>query len=181
MTADTDGTGTGDMDTTVTEAARSPARDLRILVEDFLYAEAALLDEWRLDEWLTLFAEQCRYVVPSTDLPDGDPNHDVVLIDDDHELLEARVERLKSRFAYREYPWSRTRRLITNVRVAQNGADLLASANFAVHRFRQGSAAYVGHYEYVLARSGEGFRIRSRLAVLDNESLDEHGAVSIIL
>jgi len=181
MTADTDGTGTGDMDTTVTEAARSPARDLRILVEDFLYAEAALLDEWRLDEWLTLFAEQCRYVVPSTDLPDGDPNHDVVLIDDDHELLEARVERLKSRFAYREYPWSRTRRLITNVRVAQNGADLLASANFAVHRFRQGSATYVGHYEYVLARSGEGFRIRSRLAVLDNESLDEHGAVSIIL
>ena len=181
MTADTDGTGTGDMDTTVTEAARSPARDLRILVEDFLYAEAALLDEWRLDEWLTLFAEPCRYVVPSTDLPDGDPNHDVVLIDDDHELLEARVERLKSRFAYREYPWSRTRRLITNVRVAQNGADLLASANFAVHRFRQGSATYVGHYEYVLARSGEGFRIRSRLAVLDNESLDEHGAVSIIL
>jgi p-cumate 2,3-dioxygenase subunit beta len=177
MTVDTSGTGTGEAGAPGAESAR----DVRILVEDFLYAEAALLDEWRLDEWLTLFTEQCRYVVPSTDLPDGDPNRDVVLIDDDRELLEARVARLRSRFAYREYPWSRTRRLITNVRVTQNGADLLVSANFAVHRFRQGSATYVGRYEYVLARSGDGFRIRSRLAVLDNESLDEHGAVSIIL
>ena len=28
----------------------------RAELEDFLYLEAALLDEWRLDEWLALFA-----------------------------------------------------------------------------------------------------------------------------
>lgn len=146
-----------------------------------MYREAELLDNWQLDAWLELFTEGCRYVVPSTDLPTGDPDRDVVLVDDNKEMLVARVERLKSRFAYREYPWSRTRRLVTNVRVREVGKDLHVSANFAVHRFRNGSATYVGSYEYVLVRQGEDFRIRARRAVLDNEVLDEHGAVSIVL
>ena len=47
---------------------------LRLEVEEFLVEEAALLDEWRLDEWLALFTEDATYVVPSTDLPDGDPS-----------------------------------------------------------------------------------------------------------
>jgi p-cumate 2,3-dioxygenase subunit beta len=154
---------------------------LRAVVEDFLYLEAELLDSWKLDEWLTLLAPVCRYVVPSTDLPDGDPDRDVVLIDDDRELIEARVERLNSRFAYREYPTSRTRRLITNVRVREVADEILVTANFAVHRFRRTPATYVGHYEYILERDGDDLRIRSRRAVLDNETLDEHGAVSIIV
>jgi p-cumate 2,3-dioxygenase beta subunit len=37
--------------------------------EDFLYREAALLDDWRLDEWLDLYADVCLYIVPATDLP----------------------------------------------------------------------------------------------------------------
>ena len=180
MAVDTKGTEAGEAEVSTAAAVPAP-HEVRMLVEDFLYAEAAMLDAWQLDEWLALFAEVCRYVVPSTDLPDGDPDRDVVLIDDDRELLEARVERLKSRFAYREYPWSRTRRLITNVRVREAGPDLRVEANFAVHRFRHTSGTYVGRYEYVLARSGDDLRIRSRRAVLDNESLDEHGAVSIIL
>jgi len=176
MTTEISGT-----ETRVPGAALRPAPRLRPAVEDFLYTEAALLDAWQLDDWLTLFAEQCRYVVPNTDLPDADPDRDGVMIDDDRELIEARVQRLKSRFAYREYPWSRTRRLVTNVRVFEDGADLRVTANFAVYRFRRGTAAYVGHYEYLLVRSGDGFLIRFRRAVLDNERLDEHGAVSIIL
>ena len=31
--------------------------NLREEVEDFLYQEAALLDEWRLDEWLALLPQ----------------------------------------------------------------------------------------------------------------------------
>ena len=46
---------------------------LREQVEDFLFREAALLDDWRLDDWVALFTEDARYVVPTTDLPDGDP------------------------------------------------------------------------------------------------------------
>ena len=62
---------------------------LRELVEDFLYMEAALLDEWRLDDWAALFTEDARYVVPTTDLPEGDPELDLVFIDDDIVRLRA--------------------------------------------------------------------------------------------
>lgn len=156
-------------------------QSLRSEVEELFYLEAHLLDEWRLDEWLALLTDDCRYVVPSTDLPDGNPDCDVVLVDDSYEMLTARIERLKSRFAYREFPWSRTRRLITNVRVDDDSVVIRAWANFVVYRFRQGESTYVGHYEYLLVRRGGELRIAGRRAVLDNEALDEHGAVSIIL
>lgn len=38
-------------------------------VEDFLYHEAALLDDWQLDDWLALYTADARYEVPATDLP----------------------------------------------------------------------------------------------------------------
>ena len=41
-------------------------------VEDFLYHEAALLDEWKLEEWQALLADDATYYVPPNDQPDGD-------------------------------------------------------------------------------------------------------------
>ena len=157
-------------------------RSLREEVENFLFEEAALLDAWRLDEWAALFTEDARYVVPTTDLPDGDPSQDLVFIDDDIVRLRARVKRLKSRHAHREYPSSRTRRFISNVRVEETGdGELAVRANALVYRFRSGEGdPFVGHYEYRLRRAGDGFRICYRRAVLDQESLTGHGAVSII-
>jgi len=153
-----------------------------LAVDEFLYHEAALLDEWRLDDWLALFADDARYVVPTTDLPEGDPQRDLVLIDDNRTRLQGRVERLKSRHAHREYPWSRTRRLIANVRVTGTaGAEIETAANFVVDRVRGDAAALVGHYEYRLLQTAGGFKIRYRRAILDLESLRDHGSISIIL
>src|SRR5438105_8696427 len=139
---------------------------LRLAVESFLYEEAAHLDNWRLDEWLALFTEDARYVVPTTDRPNGDPDRDVVFIDDDFTRLQGRVNRLKSRHAHREFPWSRTRRLITNVRLLDCTDDAVTvTASFAVYRFREGRAApYVGRYDYTLLRTGDAFKIRYRRA-----------------
>jgi len=157
--------------------------ELRLQVEDFLYHEAALLDEWRLDEWLALFTTDCTYVVPTTDLPEGDPAHDAVFVDDNFERLQGRVNRLNSRHAHREYPYSRTRRLVTNVRLTEvSEQEIEAAASFVVYRLRSGQVApYIGQYRYKLARQDGGFKIRRKRAVLDLESLREHGAVSIIL
>lgn len=156
---------------------------LRQEVEELLYDEAALLDDWQLDDWLQLFTEDAHYIVPTTDLPEGNPREHVVLIDDDIVRLRARVVRLKSRHAHREYPWSRTRRLVTNVRIKQIAEDeLLASASCLVYRFRNAQEApYIGHYEYRLKRVDGSLKIKYRKAVLDMESLHAHGAVSIIL
>ena len=155
---------------------------LREQVEDFLFREAELLDDWRLDDWVSLFTEDARYVVPTTDLPEGDPQRDLVFIDDDITRLRARAVRLNSRHAHREYPWSRTRRFVSNVRVDDRGdGELSVVANVMVYRFRSGEGApYVGSVNYVLRRNGEGFKIAYRRAVLDLEALSWHGAVSII-
>ena len=157
---------------------------LRLAVESFLTDEAALLDSWRLDDWVALFTPDARYLVPPTDLPDADPERDVMFIDDDFERLRARVARLKSRYAHREYPASRTRRLVTNVRLTGvTDEEIAAEASFVVYRSRNEQLApYVGLYRYRLALSQDGtFRIRFRRAELDLERLSDHGAVSIIL
>ena len=125
---------------------------LRARVEEFLFREAALLDEWRLAEWVHLFTDDARYVVPSTDLPEGDPAHDLVFIDDDIVRLRARAARLNSRHSHRENPRSRTRRFVSNVRVEEtDDGHLSVFANVLVYRFRSGEGApYVGTIEYIL-------------------------------
>jgi p-cumate 2,3-dioxygenase beta subunit len=157
----------------------------RLEVEDFLYHEAELLDEWRLHDWLDLFTADCRYHVPATDLPDGDPRVTLGLIDDDIVRLRGRVERLNSARAYREFPWSRTRHLITNVRVttASDPDDELAVvASFAVYRYRKGDEqVLVGGYHHRLVPGPDGLRIREKRIVLAAEALQPHGTVSIIL
>jgi p-cumate 2,3-dioxygenase beta subunit len=155
---------------------------MRLRVEEFLVEEAAILDEWRLDDWLELFTEDASYVVPTTDLPDGDPSHNLTLIDDDHLRLTWRVNRLKSRHAHREFPWSRTRRQITNVRVIEvDGNEVRVEACVVVHRFRHGQRdSFVGVYKFLLLDTGEGFKIRRRRAELDLERLSPNGALSMV-
>src|SRR2546423_10845070 len=127
-----------------------------------------MLDEWRLDDWLALFTEDARYVVPATDALTGDPKESLGIINDDIARLGGRVERLKSRHAHREYPWSRTRRLITNVLVRPTEHDEVeVRASFVVYRIRGAMAPFVGHYEYRLVPADDSFRIRYRRAVLD--------------
>src|SRR6202008_3215068 len=137
-------------------------------VEDFLYAEAALLDAWRLDDWLQLFDEDAKYEVPCNDAPDGDPARDLMLIDDNYTRLTARVARLNSRHAHREFPHSRTNHQVFNVRIDLLRSDVSVNASFAVWRFRAGrSSCYVGRYRSRLRQSDGGFRIASKRAELD--------------
>jgi len=152
-------------------------------VEAFLFEEAALLDEWRLEDWLALFTDDARYLVPATDTPEADPRKALSIIDDDAARLRGRVERLQSRHAHREFPWSRTRRLVTNVRVTEVvGTDIHVTASFLVYRIRGGHVdPLIGRYEYTLRRVGKTLKIAYRKAVLDLEALRPHGTVSIIL
>jgi p-cumate 2,3-dioxygenase subunit beta len=120
--------------------------------------------------------------VPSTDRPSGEPATALMLVSDTHAMIAARVKRLNSRKAHREFPWSRTRRIIGNVQVlSHDGPDVEAAANFAVYRSRRDVNVYMGQYRYRLVRHGDTFKIRFRRAELDVETLDSHGTLSIIL
>ncbi|HXG22665.1 MAG TPA: aromatic-ring-hydroxylating dioxygenase subunit beta [Methylomirabilota bacterium] len=152
-------------------------------IEDFLYEEAALLDEWRLEEWLGLLTEDASYYVPSTDAPDGDHKSTLFVIADDATRIRSRVKQLLGRFAHAEHPHSRTRRLISNVRIRSvEGETVRVTANFAVYRVRMEQLdTYVGRYEYALVWRDGQLKIRERRAILDLESLRPQGKVSIIL
>ena len=153
-------------------------------VEDFLFKEAALLDAWRLDDWLALLTEDAVYRVPSNDRPDSDPAKALFTIADDIRRIRARVARLKDPHAHAEFPPSRTRRAITNVRITGvKKNEIKVEANFIVHRFRRGEDArqYVGHYRYRLKKDRKGLRIASREAILDAMELGSLGTVSFIL
>jgi len=152
-------------------------------VEDLFYREAALLDEWRLEEWLNLLTDDVVYQVPPTDVPEGDARNTLFIIADDAVRIRSRVKQLLGKAAWAENPHSRTRRLITNVQVLGiDGDSILVTANFAVHRMRYESVdTYIGHYDYKLVRAGTELRIRERRAILDNEALRPHGKISFIL
>lgn len=155
----------------------------RAHIEDFLYDEAALLDEWRLREWLELLTEDATYEVPATDVPEGDPKDTLFLVADNADRIRMRVDQLLGKSAWAENPPSRTRRLITNVRIREvDGDTIRVTANFAVYRMRSGHVdTYVGRYEYALVEHNGTLKIRHRKAILDLEALQPQGKVSIIL
>jgi len=122
--------------------------------------------------------------VPSNDRPDADPKNTLFIVADDINRIRARVARLKKKDAHAEDPRSRTRRLLTNVRiVSSNGAALEVEANFSVHRFRRndGIRVYVGHYRYGLRVEGGRLKIAKRDAVIDSMELGGLGSISFIL
>jgi p-cumate 2,3-dioxygenase beta subunit len=154
-------------------------------VEDFLFDEAELLDTWRLDEWLALFTEDCRYLVPPGDLPpDASPEKTLFYIADNHVLLRERVRRLAKRNAHAEYPHSKTRHVVSNVRVLpdSNAGELSVRCAFMVHRSRAGVIdTFIGSVRYRLVRQDGKLRIREKRCQLDNDNLREQGRISILL
>ena len=143
-----------------------------------------MLDAWRLDDWLKLLTEDAIYNVPSNDRPDADSKDTLFIIADDIRRIRARVTRLKKPDAHAEYPPSRTRRMISNVRIVErNGAALKVEASFIVHRFRrnEGIRAFVGHYRYQFRVEGEKLKIARREAIIDSMELGSLASVSFIL
>jgi p-cumate 2,3-dioxygenase beta subunit len=155
----------------------------RAEAEDFLFAEARLLEDNRLEEWLGLFVEGGCYQIPTTDLPaDAAPERTQYFIADDWDLLNARVTRLLSRNAHAENPRSRTHRMIANVTVEPAGEDVRVRAAFSIHRIRDGRVdPYLGHYDHVLAVTGHGLRFKVRRSVLAVEQLRPGGRLSFIV
>jgi len=165
----------------VTVAGRSISRGE---VEDFLYEEADILDNWRYDDWLALFEEGGRFEVPTTDYRGRSLQDSGSFVVDDYDLLKARVKRLKSRKAHAENPHSRTQRMITNVRIKPGDEEgtVHVAASFVVHRARDGHFdQYVGWYDHTLVATDEGLRYRMRRSIMVHEALPLGARLSFIL
>ena len=157
---------------------------LRHQIEDFYYLEAELLDERKLRQWFALLTEDIRYWMPLRHNPLERPDNvreelsapgEAYYFDDDWRSLKIRVERAYSKIAWAEVPPSRTRHLISNIRIKKdNGGELEVNSNFLVYRTRMESDKdiFVGARQDLLRRSGESFKIARRTIILDQAVLD---------
>ena len=155
----------------------------RAALEDFLYHEAALLDDWQLDDWLALFVDGARYFVPPAGADDdADPATSLFYVADDYHRLCERVKRLGKRTAHAEFPHSRCRRMISNVRILGGDDDgFEAVANFVTWRSKMGRTdTFFGHHRYELTVTADGIRILSKTTFLDADDIRDQGKVSII-
>jgi 3-phenylpropionate/cinnamic acid dioxygenase small subunit len=96
---------------------------------------------------------------------------------DDYSSLEARVARLETEYAWAEDPPSRTRRLVTNVRVVSGESVDEVTSNLLVYRSRYDAATFnllVGERHDKLRRTDDGHRLLKRMVLLDQTTVGTH-------
>lgn len=159
------------------------AVQLKAEIEMFLFEEAAMLDEWRLADWHSLFTDDARSLVPNlSGDPYTSPESTLYLIADDAHHLSERVKPLGKETTHSDNPRSRAKRLTSNVRVLEdNGSHVKVQSCFLTFRSRHGvTDTYVGRHEYQLVRRGDAWAIREKRTILEMEALRPHGRLSII-
>ena len=152
-------------------------------VEQFLYYEAALLDERRYPEWVQLMADDVHYFMPirrnvkfgEWARENSDPESEIAWFDEGKDMLEGRVRQLMTGVHWAEEPVSRIRHLVTNVRVVgANEPEIQVSDNFFVwhNRLLDEVNLFVGRRDHVLRRDPEtGFKVVKRTILLDESVL----------
>lgn len=123
--------------------ALSPLVDLQTEREitQLLYTEAELLDHTRYMDWFnTCLAEGLEYLVPVRTTRERKAGASEFATDSYHmretyNTMKARVNRLLTDHAWAEDPASRTRRVVTNIRITETGADeLLVKSYLLLYR-----------------------------------------------
>jgi 3-phenylpropionate/cinnamic acid dioxygenase small subunit len=161
---------------------------LREEIEEFLYEEAALLDERRYTEWLELLTDDLTYFMPlRRNVKFGEhgarentrEGKDISWFDEDKWTLSKRVEQLMTGIHWAEEPSSRVCRLITNVQLASATPSLEAPAELSVrsrflvyqNRVEYETYLFVGKRNDVLRRAGDSWKIAKREIILEQSVL----------
>jgi 3-phenylpropionate/cinnamic acid dioxygenase small subunit len=114
-------------------------------VERFLFREARLLDERRLNEWLDLLAEEIHYFMPirrnvkygDWDLEYSDPETEISYFDEGKDILTGRVRQLNTGVHWAEEPVSRFEHIVSNVElVSVDGDEVQVNSKFFCYQNR---------------------------------------------
>ncbi|NMH97362.1 aromatic-ring-hydroxylating dioxygenase subunit beta [Pseudonocardia acidicola] len=150
-------------------------------VERFYTDEAALLDAHRYEEWAQLFSDDTHYFMPirrtrlwrELDKEFTKPG-EIAFFDDNKQILLGRVAKLGSGTAWAEDPPSRTRHIVTNVRVVEDrGGELEVHSNFILYRTRLKSeeTTWIGSRQDLLRHHEGSFLIARRHILLEQTLL----------
>lgn len=145
-------------------------------IEEFLYREARLLDDNRLEEWLDLFTDDVEYLIPLREHTQGEvrpAGHPVAK--DDKLMLKARITKHRTGFSHVETPRSMTTHFISNVEVEDGSSldELKVYSSFLVRQARKlrDEAWWVGRRQDQLRRVNGAWRIARREITLDHTIL----------
>ena len=113
------------------ESQRMRARSaVREEVEEFLYREAWLLDNYKLREWFHLLTDDVRYWIPTIETVRGssaryrDDLPYYHLVDWDKRIIELRLSQIETELNHCEIPRSVVQRIVSNVFVEEaDGSD----------------------------------------------------------
>ncbi len=132
-------------------------------VERFLYHEACLLDEGRLEEWLALFTEDATYWIP-LERDQKDPLTTSSIVYDDRRLLEVRVRQFQHPRAHARTPAPRTVHQVGNPQVLEESADgvRVASTLVLVEYRQERQRVWGALVEHRLRRTADGWRIAAK-------------------
>lgn len=147
-------------------------------VERFLYTEAELLDTWQLTAWLELVAKDIDYRMPvrttRIDKQAGEiySSRSFHMLED-YGSLAARVARLTGAAAWSEYPASRTRRHISNVRVAPAvGEEINAKSYILYYWGRDDLQTFISGERHDVLRAADGrLMLAKRTVFVDHTAL----------
>ena len=146
-------------------------------VEQFYFDEAAILDDRRFSEWPDLFTDDVRYWMPirrtlTTDQIDQEFTKlgENALFDESKAQLETRVAKLATGYSWSEDPPSRTRHVVSNIRVVKDEADeLTVESDFILYRGRYDADEdmWIGMRRDVLRRVDGNLKVAQRAILLD--------------
>jgi 3-phenylpropionate/cinnamic acid dioxygenase small subunit len=153
----------------------------RAEVNDFLVREAELLDSGKFGEWLKLFSKDIHYKMPLRVTKERAGGSGIVNtmsnFDEDWTSLEMRVLRFETEYAWSEDPPSRTRHVVSNIRVknGEGNGELDVKSYFLLFRFRGDNPTYdllCGERHDVIRYEEGSMKIAKRLIILDQTTLN---------
>jgi 3-phenylpropionate/cinnamic acid dioxygenase small subunit len=166
--------------TTCSEQSAISSEALRRDVETFYRTEILLLQDHRYRQWLDIMDDGIVYRVPvTTSTMDGLVAADDALgyYDEDLALLKARVDKLESKQSWVEQPPSRLRYFIQVLDLVQQADGTIAArSNLLLYQNRWNlEQSFTGERQDILKPVAGGFRLRSRLVVLDRQAFTHQG------
>ena len=138
--------------------------------EQFLYRQAALLDDKQWQDWIDLFAPDGVYWMPA------DPAHShwdgvPAIFAEDKNLMAVRMKRVLHPDAWSQRPLWGTNHVVSNVivdKAAKNG-DLVVRSRFHMMELRRDDVRhFAGQYTHHLKKAKGGYRIKLQRVDMTN-------------
>jgi 3-phenylpropionate/cinnamic acid dioxygenase small subunit len=161
---------------------------LKADMEDFLYAEADLLDSRQFRDWLNLLADDITYFMPirrnvkfgqHAQRENTIQGSGISWFDEDKWTLTKRVDQILTGVHYAEEPLSRVCHMVSNVQVLRvapsldDPQEVEVRCRFLVYqnRIEYETYIFVGKRTDLIRRTAEGWKIARREILLDQNVL----------